>query len=444
MSRNTPWRTTRKMFALHQPGVNDWYRIRNQIDGPTQVHIYDEIGYFGVSAGDFIRDLANVDGPIEVHLNSPGGEVFDGVAIYNALLARKDVTVMIDGLAASIASVIAMAGNPVQIARNAQMMIHDGFGQAIGNAQDLRDMAELLDRTSNNIASIYSDHTGKPAAYWREIMRAETWYDADEAIENGLADRVIDSGAGRRVMQPSDKWDMSVFRVSGAMPQASSISASEHQHPPVVGVHVHNHHGHGSNDPPGESGMHMHSHRHNGDNRHDDHHYSWDPDGDGDNDMTPQGDLDHSHWSEGGQQLKSVPGRPLTAQLELIDIRNAAVDNSPWDAGRAMHNAAQSDNPAEFYAAICAGKRAGDSDSSEAHALPHHYTPGAAPNAAGVRAALARLNQTQGLTNKDAAQAHLEAHMRTINPDWKPSDSLDNPFGLSPEDFQRFADSIRL
>lgn len=442
MSRNTPWRTTRKMFALHQPGVNDWYRIKNQIDGPTQVHIYDEIGYFGVSAGDFIRDLANVDGPIEVHVNSPGGEVFDGIAIYNALLARKDVTIMIDGIAASIASVIAMAGNPVLIARNAQMMVHDGFGQAIGNAQDLRDLAELLDRTSNNIASIYSDHTGKPQAYWREVMKGEAWFNADEAIEAGLADRVIDSGAGRQVQ--TDKWDMSIFRVpTGRMQNAASVPPSQVQHAPMAGTHAHLHHGHGSNEPPTEDGMHMHMHRHNGDNNHD-HHYAWDPDGDGDNDSTPTGDLDHSHWSEGGQQLRSVPGRPLTAQLELIDIKNASVDNSPWDAGKAMHNAAQSDNPAGFYDAICAGKRTGDADSQEAHALPHHYHPGDAPNAAGVRAALARLNQTQGLTNESAARSHLEAHMRTINPDWKPSDSLENPFGLTQQELRAFTDSIRL
>lgn len=442
MSRNTPWRTTRKMFALHQPGVNDWYRIKNQIDGPTQVHIYDEIGYFGVSAADFIRDLANVDGPIEVHVNSPGGEVFDGIAIYNALLARKDVTVMIDGIAASIASVIAMAGNPVLIARNAQMMIHDGFGQAIGNAQDLRDLAELLDRTSNNIAGIYSDHTGKPATYWREIMKGEAWFDADEAIEAGLADRMIDNGAGRKVQ--TDKWDMSVFQIpTGRMQNAASVAPNQVQHAPMAGTHVHLHHAHGSNEPPEEDGMHLHMHRHNGDNSHD-HHYSWDPDGDGDNDATPSGDLNHSHWSETGQQLKSVPGRPLTAQLDLIDIQNASVDNSPWDAGKAMHNASQSDNPASFYAAICAGKRAGDADSQEAHALPHHYHPGDAPNAAGVRAALGRLSQTQGLTNESAARSHLEAHMRTINPDWKPSDSLENPFGLTQAEMRAFSDSIKL
>src|SRR6266702_815108 len=354
MSRNTPWRTTRKMYSLHQQG-NDWYRIRNQKDGPTQLHIYDEIGYFGVSAGDLIRDLADVGGPLEVHLNSPGGEVFDGIAIYNVLLARHDVTIMIDGLAASIASVIAMAGNPVLVARNAQMMVHDGFGMAIGNAQDMRDLAELLDRT-------------------------------------------IDNGAGRQVKETShDKWDMGVFR--------------------------------GAKDKPDAEPAHI----------------PWDPDGDGDDDSTPEGDLDYSHWDRNGRQLQDVPGKPLH-QGNLIDIRSASVDSSPWDAARAMHNAATSDNPASFYNGICAGKRDGDPSNQASHALPHHYHPGDAPNAAGVRAALGRISGTQGLTNKDAAQSHLEAHMRSINPDWKPSgDKTDaNPFGLSDEEIKKFTASLRL
>jgi ATP-dependent protease ClpP protease subunit len=199
------------MYGLHQGG-NDWYRIRNQISGPTQLHIYDEIGFFGVSAMDLIRDLADVTGPLEVHLNSPGGEVDDGIAIYNTLCSRRDVSVVIDGAAYSIASVIAMAGNPVLMARQATMMVHDGFTMAIGNAQDLRDTAERLDRASNNIATIYSDHTGKPPDYWRQVMKAETWFGGQEAIDAGLADRFVDSGAGRQVVPAGDTWDMSVFR----------------------------------------------------------------------------------------------------------------------------------------------------------------------------------------------------------------------------------------
>jgi ATP-dependent protease ClpP protease subunit len=418
MSRNTPWRTTRLMYALHQPGKNDWYRIKNQVDGPTQVFIYDEIGYFGVGASEFIRDVADVHGPLDIRIHSSGGEVFDGLAIYNALIGRKDVTVYVDGLAASIASVIAMAGNPVLIARQAQMMVHDGFAQAIGNAADLRELADHLDRTSNQIASVYSDHTGRPVSYWRDVMRAETWYLAPDAIEAGLADRLIESGAGRPVRDPTEQWDLSQFRNSGHLLHRGQVPVLDRHTPTPLP-----HETYGAADMGVE--------------------YPWDPDGDGDDDSKPDTDYDHSHWNEAGGQILSVPGRPLDEALSLVDIMNASVDSSPWDAGRAWRAGTASSNPAAFFKAICAGRRSGPPDERGSWALPHHYKPGAAPNAAGVRAALGRLNQTQGLTNKDAAKSHLQAHMRAINPDWEPSDDADNPFGLSEEDLDQFARELR-
>ncbi len=184
-----PFRTTRHIANLRQ-GRNDWYRIKAQADGPALVHIYDEIGYFGVTSQDFIRDLAAVSGDIELHLNTPGGEVFDGIAIYGALKQRPgQVSVVVDSLAASIGSVIAMGASPGQLvmAKNATMMIHDGFGMGIGNAADMRELADLLDKTSDNIASVYAERTGQPAAQWREKMRAESWYVGQEAVDAGLA-----------------------------------------------------------------------------------------------------------------------------------------------------------------------------------------------------------------------------------------------------------------
>ena len=426
MSRNTPWRTTRRMYALHTQS-NDWYRIRNQVDGPTQLHIYDEIGYFGVSASDLIRDMADVNGPIEVHVNSPGGDVFDGIAIYNALLARHDVTVMIDGLAASIASIIAMAGNPVLIARNAQMMIHDGFSMAIGNAQDLRDLAELLDKTSNNIASIYADHTGRPAQYWRQVMKAETWYDANEAIEVGLADRMIDSGAGRQVtVSPRDKWELGVFR--------NNYKVYDQQHGPYTGTHSHEHASMGGGlfgQDGGSRNLHTHPHDHDGDGSHS--HHNSDSDNDDDDNGKP--------FPGAAKPFKKGGGRQ--GDQSSFDPQNAGADNSPWDASRAMSGGADSDNPAAWYAAICAGKRSGDKSTQAAWALPHHYKPGAPPNAAGVRNALARISQTQGLVNKDAAQSHLESHMKDINPDWSPSGQLTDPtYALTDEEIRAWSRSL--
>ena len=139
-----PFRTTRKLANLRQ-GRNDWYQIKASAsaDGPSQLHIYDEIGFFGVTSADLISDLAGVKGDLEVHLNTPGGDLFEGLAIYNALKQRPDiVSVVIDALAASAGSVIAMAADPghLIIAKTASLMIHDGFSVGIGNAKDLREL----------------------------------------------------------------------------------------------------------------------------------------------------------------------------------------------------------------------------------------------------------------------------------------------------------------
>ena len=217
-------RTARQIVNLRQ-GRNDWYRIENRDNGPAQVMIYDEIGYFGVTAQDFIKDLAAITGPIELHLNTPGGEVFDGIAIYNSLKQRGDVTVIVDSLAASIGSVIAMAGGKVIMARNSTMMIHDGFGLCVGNAADMLETAKLLDKTSDNIASIYADRTGKPAGHWREQMRAETWLSAEETVAAGLADEVQGAKA-----VPENSWDLSIF---GARKPEAAPPSGEPASPPA-------------------------------------------------------------------------------------------------------------------------------------------------------------------------------------------------------------------
>lgn len=199
------WRTARPMARLRE-GKIDWYSIRNHAtDGPVIVSIYDEVGYFGVTAQDFIRDLSTIDGDIELHLSTPGGEVFDGLAIYAALKQRAgNVAVVVDSLAASIGSVIAMAASPGQLAvmPNASLMIHDGFALCVGNAADMMETAKLLDKTSDNIASIYAERTGKPVAEWRAAMLAETWYIGQEAVDAGLADTVLTKAATSKAEAP--------------------------------------------------------------------------------------------------------------------------------------------------------------------------------------------------------------------------------------------------
>jgi len=222
MADTKPWRTTRRIENLRR-GKTDWYRIQGKTETlPAQLMIYDEIGYFGVSAGDLIGDLAVVEGELEVHVNSPGGDVFDGIAIYNYLKNRGQVTVVVDSLAASIASVIAMAATPgrLSMAKNASMMIHDGFTAAIGNAADMRQAADLLDKASDNIASIYAERTRIPAEQWRTAMQAETWYSAQEAVENRLADAIhgVEARAG---------WDLSIYGGPRRVRDADKYSAED-------------------------------------------------------------------------------------------------------------------------------------------------------------------------------------------------------------------------
>lgn len=166
-------------------------RVENAADR-AEVYVYDVIGDWGVSAGDIVAELRAIgDLPIDLHINSEGGSVFDGLAIYNALRNHsKPVTAYVDALAASAASFIAMAANHIVIAKNASMMIHDAIGFAFGNAADMRALADLLDESSETIAEIYDDHAGGGVSHWRDLMRAETWFRGQAAIDAGLADEL--------------------------------------------------------------------------------------------------------------------------------------------------------------------------------------------------------------------------------------------------------------
>lgn len=193
-----------------------WYRIQNIAADVAEVYLYDGIGEFGVTARDFVAELNSVRARrIELHLNSPGGAVFDGVAIYNALVNHPaEVTTFVDGLAASAASFIAMAGDRIVMEKNARFMIHDAAGLVIGNAKDMREMADLLDSLSDTIAEVYADRAGGEIATWRAAMRAETWYTAREALAAGLATAIAgqeqdpdpepDTGEEQKPEQPTE------------------------------------------------------------------------------------------------------------------------------------------------------------------------------------------------------------------------------------------------
>jgi ATP-dependent Clp endopeptidase proteolytic subunit ClpP len=217
-------RNDRRRVRAAANNRRDWYRIQNaanEDEGPAEILIYDEIGYSwwgGISAQDFAKDLNAIESDeITVRLNSPGGDVFDGIAILNALRAHKArITVYVDGLAASAASFIAMAGDEVVMRRNSELMIHDAWGFCQGNAEDMHKMAADLDRVSDNIASIYSDRSGGTVEDWRNVMRQEVWYSDQEAVDAGLADRVDGKVAeDDDAVDAKAAFDLSIFNYAG-------------------------------------------------------------------------------------------------------------------------------------------------------------------------------------------------------------------------------------
>ncbi len=157
--------------------------------------IYSDIGVGPERFRNELKALGDVP-EFRVRINSPGGSVFDGVAIHSLLKSHKGKKIVtIDGVAASIASVIAMAGDEIEMAQGAFLMIHDPVWCQYGNAEDMRDMAELLDKVKSQIAGIYAARTKLPADKIDALISAETWMTAAEAVALGFADRAVESPA---------------------------------------------------------------------------------------------------------------------------------------------------------------------------------------------------------------------------------------------------------
>ena len=191
-----------------------WYKIINKSE-VAEIWIYEMIGEDfwsggGVTAKNFQKELSAIKATqIDLHVNSPGGEVFDGIAIYNLIKQHPaNVTTYIDGLAASIASVIALAGDEIYMAENALMMIHNPYGMVMGMAEDMRKMAERLDIVRDSISKAYMSKTDMPEEEINALMEAETWMTADDAMELGFIDDVtdkIDMAACARFIPIMDK-----------------------------------------------------------------------------------------------------------------------------------------------------------------------------------------------------------------------------------------------
>lgn len=195
-------RETDPQLAIKLESVKlDWYRIRNATEEKDEadLYIYDEImpaymaqWFGGVSAEGLINELNEITAStINIHINSPGGSLFEGIAIYSTLMQHPaNINVVVDSLAASAASIIAMSGDKITMVTGSQMMIHDAMDIVMGNPRELRDVADWLDMQSDNIANIYTARAGGDSAEWRAMMLKETWLFSEEAVGLGLADEV--------------------------------------------------------------------------------------------------------------------------------------------------------------------------------------------------------------------------------------------------------------
>lgn len=172
----------------------DWYKIfRNAKTDEAEILIYDEIGFWGVTASNFVQELKEIEeSVINVRINSPGGSVFDGVAIYNALAQHNSkIVVHVDGWAASIASVIAMAGDEILISEVAQFMIHKPWSFVVGTDEDMIKEAEVLKSLESSIVDIYVARTGGDRTEIEAWVKAETWFKGKDAVAKGFADKLV-------------------------------------------------------------------------------------------------------------------------------------------------------------------------------------------------------------------------------------------------------------
>jgi len=185
-----------------------WFSITAKSDTEAEISIYDEIGLWGITARDFLDEFKAVGNRrIVLRINSPGGAITDGLAIYNRLREHKaGVTVIIDGIAASMASVIATVGAPVRIAENAFVMIHNPNGLVAGDAEDMREVADVLDKMKASLVTAYVRKTGLAPEKIADLMDQETWFSAREAKEMGFVDEVTEP------VEAAARFDTSKFR----------------------------------------------------------------------------------------------------------------------------------------------------------------------------------------------------------------------------------------
>lgn len=386
--------------AEHGLEAKRWWQVKNQTADSAEVWLYDEVGgWFGSTAEDFIDELSGITAPnILLRVNSPGGSVFEGIAIANALRSHPaNVTVQVDSLAASIASVIAMAGDHVRMMPGAMIMVHDASGLCMGDASDMTAMAEVLDTISDNIASAYAARAGGSEADWRGVMRNETWYRGQAAVDAGLADEYVDAGKHRGKPEPDGDepepsmrkaFNPTAYGYRGPQQPAPDTPATEPEPQPeaaptlVLNI-------------------------------------------EGLLDETTVAKLRAAVADRSTETERAEPGTVAadSAVPEILNtacpVHHTATEDRPWDAAPNLKRlpSPMTVATAKKMFAWYDGEQVADGEIAKAAcSLPHHEvsadgTPGAA-NLAGVRNALSRLPQSDiPASEHDAVRRHLQAHL---------------------------------
>lgn len=173
-----------------------WYEVKALAEGALQVSIHDEIGLWGVNAADFIAEInshTNI-AEIEVGIHSPGGSLFDGVAMFNALKNHSaKVVTRVDGIAASAASVVFLAGDERVMPEDTFLMIHNPWSGVMGDSTEMRKAADTLDQFQQMLVELYARETGIDEDAVAEMMKAETWLDASSAMDLDFATHLVQS-----------------------------------------------------------------------------------------------------------------------------------------------------------------------------------------------------------------------------------------------------------
>lgn len=355
----------------HASQDHGWYQFRNAADAvEAELFLYDEVGgWFGATAEQFVDDLKGVTAPsLRVRVNSPGGSVFEGLAIANALRAHPaNVTVQVDGLAASIASVIAMAADRVVMAPQSMLMIHEASGMCLGDSAEMAKMADVLDIISSNIADAYAAKAGSTPDDWRNAMKAETWYKAQDAVDAGLADELLPAKAAADEDTPEEmaaRYDLAAYGYAGPprpKPGPPPAKAQTEEAAPVA--------------------------------------------------------------------LTITLGDAVGEQL-LAALRASVKDGAVQDTASAVHHTATTDTAWDGPASVAAMPNdeatlrychawydpEADPDAKASYRFPHHKAKGAPANLAACRNGLARL-EGSNIPDSDKAgvKRHLQAHLDDAN-----------------------------